>query len=46
MKTLINKDGKFLRATDRRAISLVKSGEWNYCSKSEWKEKSRDLDKE
>lgn len=42
MKTLKNVEGNFLRATDARAEKLVKTGQWKYCPKSEWKENVRD----
>lgn len=41
MKT-IQKDGKINRVSDSVAFESVKKG-WEFCSKSVWKEKVRDV---
>ena len=47
MKTMISMDGKRIwRTTNERASELYTSGEANYTTKSEWKEKVRDVKKE
>jgi hypothetical protein len=51
MKTLKNKKGtKFVRVPDKKGheISGIKeliAKGWEYCPKSEWKQKARDVDK-
>ena len=49
MKTLKNKKGdKFVRVPDKKPneiegiLDLLEKG-WQYCSKTEWKEKARDV---
>ena len=47
MKTMISMDGKRIwRTTDEKASELYIKGEANYTTKSEWKEKVRDVKKE
>ena len=41
MKTIKQKSGKIERVSDREAIDRVRSGGWDYCSKSEWKSLTR-----
>ena len=43
MKTMMLND-KVVRVKDERATTLYSEG-WNYVSKSEWKEKVRDVNK-
>ena len=43
MKTM-QLDDKVIRVKDERATTLYSEG-WNYVSKSEWKEKVRDVEK-
>jgi len=38
MKTIKQKSGKIERVKDSEAILRVKSGNWEYCPKSEWKQ--------
>ena len=46
MKTMISMDKKHIkRVTDEKAIKLYHEG-WNYTSKSVWKEKVRDINKQ
>ena len=46
MKTMISMDKKHIkRVTDEKAIKLYHEG-WNYTTKSVWKEKVRDINKE
>ena len=46
MKTMISMDKKIIkRVTDEKAAELYHSGDWNYTTKSEWKEKVRDVNK-
>ena len=46
MKTMISMDGKRIwRTTDEKASELYIKGEANYTTKSEWKEKVRDVEK-
>ena len=46
MKTMISMDGKRIwRTTDEKASELYIKGEANYTTKSEWKEKVRDVNK-
>ena len=33
----LKKDSEIIRVTDAKAEQLVKNGEFEYCSKSEWK---------
>ena len=45
MKCLKNsKSNEIIRATDEHATKMVSGSKWSYCSKSEWKEKVRDLE--
>lgn len=37
MKCVINTDGKVERVGDEIAFNRVKTGEWKYCDKQEWK---------
>ena len=47
MKTMISMDGKRIwRTTNEKASELYTKGEANYTTKSEWKEKVRDVKKE
>ena len=47
MKTMISMDKKHIkRVTDEKAAELYHGGDWNYTTKSVWKEKVRDIDKE
>lgn len=41
MKTIKQKSGKIERVSDKEAMSRVKLGGWDYCSKSEYKELTR-----
>ena len=46
MKTMISMDKKHIkRVTDEKATKLYHEG-WNYISKSLWKEKVRDVNKQ
>ena len=46
MKTMISMDKKHIkRVTDEKAAELYHDGGWNYTTKSEWKEKVRDVNK-
>ena len=46
MKTMMSVDGKsIIRVSDERASKLFEEGFW-YVSKSMWKEKVRDVNKE
>ena len=46
MKTMISMDGKRIwRTTNEKASELYTKGEANYTTKSEWKEKVRDVEK-
>ena len=46
MKTMISMDKKHIkRVTDDKAAELYHDGGWNYTTKSEWKEKVRDVNK-
>ena len=46
MKTMISMDKKHIkRVTDEKAAKLFHEG-WNYISKSLWKEKVRDVNKQ
>lgn len=46
MKTIKNaKQQIWKRVTEREAHSQVGFGGWEFCPKSEWKEKVRDLNK-
>jgi len=46
MKTMISMDKKHIkRVTDEKAIKLYHEG-WNYTTKSVWKEKVRDVNKQ
>lgn len=38
MKTIKQKSGRIERVSDKEAIERVKTGGWNYCSKSEYKD--------
>jgi len=44
MKTIKNIDS-YQRVPDKVAEQKVKNGDWQYCTKTEWKEKVRDLNK-
>ena len=47
MKTMISMDKKLIkRVTDEKAAELYHDGGWMYTTKSEWKEKVRDVKKE
>ena len=47
MKTMISMDKKHIkRVTDEKAAELYHDGGWNYTTKSEWKEKVRDVNKQ
>ena len=47
MKTMMSVDGKHInRVTDEKASELYSEGGWRYVSKSMWKEKVRDVNKE
>ena len=41
MKTIKQKSGRIDRVSDKEATQRVKSGGWDYCSKSEWKSLTR-----
>ena len=41
MKTIKQKSGKIERVNDKEAEMRVKSGGWDYCSKSEYKAMTR-----
>lgn len=45
MKCLKNEMG-IIRVTDDESVKMVRGGKWSYCSKSEWKQKVRDVKKE
>ena len=46
MKTMMSMDKKIIkRVTDEKASELYHDGGWNYTTKSEWKEKVRDVNK-
>ena len=46
MKTMISMDKKIIkRVTDEKAADLYHIGGWKYTTKSEWKEKVRDVNK-
>ena len=34
---------EYRRVTNSTAAFMVKQGQWRYCKKKEWKEKSRDV---
>lgn len=38
MKTIKQKSGRIERVSDKEAIIRVKTGGWDYCPKSEYKE--------
>jgi hypothetical protein len=42
MKCIKNADGKVERVGDELATKRVNSGEWVYCSKTEWKAQTRE----
>jgi len=45
MKCMKNKTNEtIVRVTDEEAMVMVKGSVWVYCSKSEWKEKVRDIE--
>ena len=47
MKTMISMDRKIIkRVTDEKASEMYHGGDWNYTTKSEWKQKVRDVKKE
>ena len=47
MKTMISMDKKIIkRVTDEKAADLYHIGGWKYTTKSEWKEKVRDIHRE
>ena len=47
MKTMISMDKKIIkRVTDEKASELYHDGDWNYTTKSVWKEQVRDVKKE
>ena len=47
MKTMVSMDKKHIkRVTDEEASDLYHEGGWKYTTKSEWKEKVRDVKKE
>jgi len=37
MKTIKTANGSIMRVKDQEAIKLVKSPDYSYCSKDEWK---------
>jgi len=41
MKTIKQKSGRIERVSDKEAIVRVKTGGWDYCPKSEYKESIR-----
>ena len=46
MKTMISMDKKLIkRVTDEKAAELYHGGDWNYTTKSVWKEQVRDVNK-
>ena len=46
MKTMMSVDGKrIFRTSDQNASKLHTNGEAQYCAKSLWKEKVRDIEK-
>ena len=46
MKTMISMDKKIIkRVTDEKAAALYHGGDWNYTTKSVWKEQVRDVEK-
>ena len=46
MKTMMSVDGKrIFRTSDQNASKLHTNGEADYCAKSLWKEKVRDIEK-
>ena len=46
MKTMISMDKKLIkRVTDEKAAELYHGGDWNYTTKSVWKEQVRDVEK-
>ena len=46
MKTMISMDKKQIkRVTDEKAAVLYHGGDWNYTTKSVWKEQVRDVEK-
>ncbi len=45
MKCIINTDGEIRRVRDDQAAGQVKSGDWMYIPKSEWKESRKAVKK-
>ena len=46
MKCIKSTTGSIVRATDKEAQAMVSGSNWVYCSKTEWKTKVRDAEKE
>lgn len=45
MKCVRSHEGEITRVTNEKADSLVKTNQWNFCSKQLWKENVRDVNK-
>ena len=44
-KTIKNKDGRVIRVSNDEAVTRVKTGDWKYCPKSEFKRQEARNDK-
>ena len=42
MKCVKSSSGKIERVGEEKAFRRVKSGEWSYCGKAEWRKEVRD----